>query len=348
MLLSALPLEVSMRAIEFYQMPKLKRIAGDAALTWVQIAAPVTIAVAAAVLMPDLQPVAKAALAMTGVCGSALTALSLNRLSRAIKLQQDLELKAHQQRDDFLSVLLHNMKGPLIGATHTLEAIAAGLFGEIKPEVLRTLDIVKRSNQELLRLSESLVGIYRLENEDKEMVSDRMDLNRLISRVYQEMEGRAIAARVTLRTIITGNLPNARGDSESLAEVLTILVDNAVNHSRQDSVVEIRAKVEDRQVIVEVADSGRGMSQDEVDCLFKTFWQGTKERPYAAKIGLSLYYAFRLVQASGGRLTCESNVGEGTTFSVTLPLSSPTIAMFPTPVVEEACTVSRKVDAGGA
>jgi signal transduction histidine kinase len=329
-------------------MPKFKRIAGDAALFWVQTASPVTIATAAALFLPDLAPIARAALAITGICGSALTALSLNRLSRAIKLQQDLELKAHQQRDDFLSVLQHNMKGPLIGATHTLEAMAAGMFGEIRPEVLRTLDIVKRSNQELLRLSESLVGIYRLENDDKELCADRMDVDRLISRVYQEMEGRATAARVSLRTIIAGNLPNARGDSESLAEVLTILVDNAVNQSRQDSVVEIRAKAENRQLVVEVADSGRGMSREEVECLFKTFWQGTKERPYAAKIGLSLYYAFRLVQANGGKLACESNLGEGTTFSVTLPLSGPTITMFPTPVVEEGCAVSQKVDAGGA
>jgi signal transduction histidine kinase len=122
------------------------------------------------------------------------------------------------------------------------------------------------------------------------------------------------------RSEIAGTLPEIQADPDRLAQVLGNLLSNAIKYTSAGT-ISIQARVEGGQVVIVVADTGIGIAPAEQARIFEPFYRSDRDRRFPQGMGLGLSIARDLVEAHGGRLTVESTPGQGSRFSVWLPLA---------------------------
>ena len=125
--------------------------------------------------------------------------------------------------------------------------------------------------------------------------------------------------RITLD--IPANLPSVDADVDRLERIILNLLTNALKYSPPASSVLLRAQHHDDTVVVLMTDNGPGIAPEDLPHLFERYYRG-KSGPRAEGVGLGLYITKNLVDAHGGRIWVESEVGKGSTFAFTLPLAS--------------------------
>ena len=133
------------------------------------------------------------------------------------------------------------------------------------------------------------------------------------------------AKLLTSRSTVLCNPPAADvrvvGDRDALKQVLLILLDNALVHTSQDTTVELTTAQEDDRVAISVRDTGPGIPPDVLPHIFERFYRGEVSRS-GVSTGLGLAIAKELIEAQGGAISVESQIGEGSVFTVTLPRAS--------------------------
>ena len=110
-------------------------------------------------------------------------------------------------------------------------------------------------------------------------------------------------------------------DPDRMAQVLGNLVSNALRHTPQGGRVELCASAGSGHVDLRVEDNGAGISPDDIPNIFNRFYRGSKSRPHNGEAGLGLTIAKSLVEAQGGTISVQSELGVGTTFTIRFPLT---------------------------
>ena len=116
-----------------------------------------------------------------------------------------------------------------------------------------------------------------------------------------------------------GNLPMVKGDPQRLKQVLINLASNAIKYNREGGQVSICVDVEDSHLRVQVKDTGRGIAADALPHLFEKFYRVPDAEGWAQGTGLGLSIVKQLIEAHGGQIEVESQVGVGTTMTIRLP-----------------------------
>jgi two-component system phosphate regulon sensor histidine kinase PhoR len=165
---------------------------------------------------------------------------------------------------------------------------------------------------ELLDLSKAESGNLKLETR---AVRPCQPINNARDRLALQAE----KAGVMLRVDCPGDLPAVRADAVRLEQVLMNLVHNAIKFSKPGGEIFIRAKTEDAYMRYEVQDQGSGIAEEDLPHVFERFYKVDKSRT-GEGTGLGLAVAKHLVEAQGGHITAVSALGEGSTFSFTIPL----------------------------
>jgi two-component system sensor histidine kinase ResE len=126
-------------------------------------------------------------------------------------------------------------------------------------------------------------------------------------------------------TVEAADLPPLTGDGDRLAQVLSNLVDNALKHTPDGGSITLRAAQTDSGVLVDVADTGAGIPPEAIPCIFDRFYQADPSRQGGDRhgAGLGLAIVKEIVTAHGGTISVRSTLGEGSTFTVALPLAKP-------------------------
>jgi signal transduction histidine kinase len=130
-------------------------------------------------------------------------------------------------------------------------------------------------------------------------------------------------AELTLQAEVAAHLPPVNGSYGYVRRVLDNLLDNAVKFTPAGGTITVRVRREGDQVVLEVSDTGVGIPSDQLDRIFERFYQvnGSIWRRYGG-VGLGLSLVKEIVETYGGRVTVESQVGEGSTFTVRLPVAA--------------------------
>jgi two-component system sensor histidine kinase KdpD len=177
------------------------------------------------------------------------------------------------------------------------------------------------NTRRLSEFVENLLQFARIESDELHLDRTPFDLAGLVRRTVGEFQ--ANEPERTFVVDVADDLPAVLGDESRQWQVLVNLVSNAVKYSPPDAPVEVRAAVVGDEVEVSVADRGAGIAPDELSRLFGKFSRvgsaGTGKK--AMGTGLGLYICRSLVEAHGGTIRVESTVGEGTTFTYTVPLA---------------------------
>ncbi len=231
-----------------------------------------------------------------------------------ITAQQELQ----EQRDDILRSISHDLRGPLtaiLGQAQLLEKLAP--MSEPRQPLERGIQAILMAGRRMNAMIQDLVDVMRLEN--GQLALHRQPVNvpdfvaELLERSMQTMPVRR--ARVE----ITDELPFANADPVCLERILTNLLSNAFKYSNPDTPVLLRAEADDEEMTISVADHGPGIGPEDLPRIFERYYR-VKTAQRAEGVGLGLFIAKGLVEAHGGRIWVESEVGKGSRFCFTLPV----------------------------
>ncbi|MCL1466589.1 hybrid sensor histidine kinase/response regulator [Argonema galeatum] len=251
---------------------------------------------------------------------------SLLRLKHSIDERDQIA----RQREDFVSRLTHDLRTPLIAADRMLSLMQQGALGELSPTMNETLDIMARSNKNLLAMANTLLEVYRYEAGRKNLNFSPVDLQALLQEIVKELTPLAAQKNLSLKLNEDENAkgdPGARNvvecDRLELHRVFTNLVGNAIKFTDTGSVNVSLNNTKSAgnpgipQVIVEVEDTGPGISSEEQTILFERFRQGKHKHSGS---GLGLHLSRRIVETHHGTIEVKSEVGKGSLFIVRIPV----------------------------
>ncbi len=233
------------------------------------------------------------------------------------KARQEAE-QASRAKSAFLATMSHEIRTPMNGVLGTARLL--------KDEGLNSqqayyVDIINRSGKTLLAILNDVLDYSKIEAGHLEIRPIDFNLHYMVDDVNQLMQGRAKEKDLELSCLIESDIkPFWLGDVTRISQVLTNLVGNAIKFT-DSGYVDIYVSLEDdNYVTFEVSDSGIGISEKEMETLFDAFTQAEGGLSTKGGTGLGLAISKRIVEAMGGALGVESEVGHGSRFWFTLPL----------------------------
>ena len=257
-----------------------------------------------------------------------LTALAARYAQRLVRAEDDEALagppdSSERAKAEFLNVMSHEFRTPLSLIMGHAGMMREGLLGEINEEQRSSLDRVMESSNNLLAMVLSILQASMIESGGIQMVARDFVLHRL----FDELRAAYRAQDSDQRKIVWYCSPDQemlRSDPERLKEILRHLIDNAVKFTARGRIV-ISAEKLDRPCAIRftVADTGVGISPEALPVIFEKFRQSDSSgtRSFSGA-GLGLYIAKRYSQLLGGDLTVTSELGKGSTFTLTLPFGA--------------------------
>ncbi len=234
------------------------------------------------------------------------------------------QVRASQQSmRDFVANVSHELKTPLTSIQGFAQAILDGTAREPEDQ-RRAAQVIYAESDRLRRLVEDLLDLARMEAGQVEFRRLPVDLTVLVRGVLERLRLRAEEKGVELVNGLD-SLPLVIGDGDRLAQVFTNLVDNAIQHTPPGGQVRVRGWSQAGWVAVAVEDTGPGIPPEDLSRIFERFYQVDKARPGGGRrgVGLGLAISREIVQAHGGRLAAQSEMGQGSRFTVQLPITRP-------------------------
>jgi len=244
----------------------------------------------------------------------ALANLGAVALERAELLEEE---KKHFLR--FLSIAAHDLKAPLSAIQSFLYTILDGFAGELNEKQRHMMQRASQRINELLNLISNLLDIPRIETGQLVHEMKEISLAEVIDSFVVESSSLAEHKGLIFSVHVPSDLSCVYGAPARLKQVITNLLNNAINYTDEGEVV-MRVMETDSEILVEVADTGCGISPDDMPRLFEDFFRGSNSGSKGAGLGLSI--SRRIVEAHGGKMWAESpcaETGKGSKFRFTLP-----------------------------
>ncbi|MET1036428.1 MAG: ATP-binding protein [Arthrobacter sp.] len=222
-------------------------------------------------------------------------------------------LEALSAKDDFLANVNHELRTPLTSIVGYLEM--AQDDPQVTPSLARCVSVARRNAERLLGLVGDMLdaAVGKLD-----VTAEPVDFAEIVDACVRAQSVRAERSGLELTARVDGPLKMA-GDARRLGQVVDNLISNALKYTKRGGTVTVTAGSEGGNAVLEVSDTGIGMSEDELERAFTRFFRTASVRNSAiAGAGLGLAIAKDLVEAHGGAIVARSTLGEGTTFRVTL------------------------------
>jgi signal transduction histidine kinase len=240
------------------------------------------------------------------------------------RLYREAKLAA-QARDDMMTVVSHDLGNPLsairIGTSLLLRSLPADGGDEATAAPRRQAEFIRQSAIQMESLVNDLLDVKRLEAGTLAVDLKPLDLCGVMADVMEVFAPIADDRGISLDWSCPPGIPAVRGDHKRLVQVLSNLLSNALKFTDAGAVT-VSARAAQDLALVSVADTGPGIPAEHLPHVFDRFWQARREGRKG--LGLGLAIARGVVEAHGGRIWVESDVGSGSTFIFTLPASRTT------------------------
>ncbi len=228
--------------------------------------------------------------------------------------------RLERARQDFVANVSHEFRTPLTAIRGFSETLLNGAI-EDKQNSRRFLNIICDHAERLTRLTEDLLKLSQIEAGRLDLKRGPVSISSLINSCLETVRLKAEEKHLTVESYCAPDLPTVSGDALALQQVLQNLLDNAVRYTPAGGRISIRGEVADSQVVVSVSDTGPGIPQSEQGRVFERFYRIDAARSReAGGTGLGLSIAKHLAEAHGGRIELKSEVGQGSTFFILLPV----------------------------
>jgi PAS domain S-box-containing protein len=233
------------------------------------------------------------------------------------RMQEELR-RANESKDEFLGLVSHELRTPITtiyGGARLLQS-----RGELLPEERKegVLADIEAESERLYRLVEDLLALARLELGASAALHP-ISLTRVAEKLLADFARRRPGREI--ESDIPADLPPIEGEETYVQQVLRNLLSNADKYSPQDALIEVRARAEEDEVVVEVLDRGPGIEAQELERIFERFYRSEKTARQASGLGIGLTVCQRLIEAQNGRLWGEAREGGGLRMAFAVPVA---------------------------
>ncbi|HJQ55571.1 MAG TPA: ATP-binding protein, partial [Vineibacter sp.] len=229
--------------------------------------------------------------------------------------------RAERMRADFVANASHELRTPLASLVGFVETLRGPARDD--PEAQdRFLAIMGEQTGRMRRLVEDLLSLSRIEQREHEPPTGRVDVGPLLKSLVEMLEMKARPRDVVVNLDVAADLPVVTGDRDELAMAFQNLIDNAIKYTRPGTTVTIAALPADDGVQLIVRDQGEGIAAEHLPRLTERFYRvDTARSRQMGGTGLGLAIVKHVLNRHRGRLAVDSVVGDGSTFTVTVPTS---------------------------
>ncbi len=227
--------------------------------------------------------------------------------------------EAGRQRAEFVSAVSHEMKTPLTGIKAYVELLADG---DVTDQALREefLGVINSQADRLQRLIENLLNLARIESGVVKVNKEPASLNELLKDALDVLRPAAEQKQIELRADLSPMYLGALVDRDQMSQAAINLLSNAIKYTPEGGTVTLRSRTLDDRVQFDVEDTGVGISAEDCHRVFQKFYRVKSHSGMAPGSGLGLALVKSIVEeVHGGSLTLRSEVGRGSTFTITLP-----------------------------
>jgi signal transduction histidine kinase len=229
---------------------------------------------------------------------------------------------ASQHKSEFLANMSHELRTPLNAIIGFSEVLSERMFGELNEKQEEYLKDIHASGTHLLSLINDILDLSKIEAGRMELELTDFDLPTALDNALMLVRERACRRNITLRTSVDQRLGDVRADARKIKQVVLNLLSNAIKFTPEGGRIEVAALPKDGFVEVSVSDTGIGIAPTDQEAVFEEFRQvGTAEKK-AEGTGLGLTLCRKFVELHGGSISVTSQLGVGSTFTFTLPLSA--------------------------
>ena len=249
----------------------------------------------------------------------------LGDLARSFDTMTTRLLELDRLKAEFVSVASHEIKTPLSVIRGYVTLLADGIYGPVNERQKTTLEAVNAQTDRLTRLVHRLLDVSRFEAGGGRLELREIDLGAFFRELTSGFQVLAGQNGIEFPVRLADDLPiRICGDEDRLNEVLGNLLSNAFKFTSKGGTIRVEAQRCDGGICVEVEDTGVGIPPDQLPRIFEKFYQVDNDaQPRSVGSGLGLAISREIVEAHGGTITAESQVGRGTRFSVFLPERPP-------------------------
>jgi signal transduction histidine kinase len=234
---------------------------------------------------------------------------------QAAELEEATKLQA-----DFTAMIAHDLRAPISTVLNTAELMEDGVFGPVSDEQQEWLGRMQSTCRSVVDIVSDFLDISKIEAGRLDLIKKRIDLYKLIQGSLKSYMPMATVKKISMTTVLEPGLPEISADERRLEQVLSNLITNAIKFTAAGGAVEIGARRRDGDIRFWVKDTGEGIPPDELGDLFEKYHQSTSGKTSRSKgTGLGLVICKKIAEAHGGRISVESRVGEGSTFSMEIP-----------------------------
>lgn len=226
------------------------------------------------------------------------------------------QVELEKIKEDFVATLTHDLKVPIIAEANMLELLLEGNFGRLNENQFKVLNSMKKSNQGLLDLVQTLLLSYKIENSEMFFDFQEFDLHELFNEVIEETTA-SFEGKANLE-LLSHTKTKLYADRLQIKRVLKNIIDNAVLHSNSQKPINIKYVKRNGIIKITVTDFGKGIPAENIDKLFDKFFS-TAQKFRKAGTGLGLYLSKQIVEAHNGKISVKSVENVETEFCIELP-----------------------------
>jgi PAS domain S-box-containing protein len=274
------------------------------------------------------------------------------RLTGAVEIIRDISsLKAlEQEREDFVSMLSHDLKSPLTAIVGSIDLVREGRLGPLTPQQREYLDAAVESSNEAVEMINTLLDVHKFEAGKMTLLFRDQSLNEVVSRRLTSLEPLARRENLSLESRLEAKVPSLQLDGRSVARVLGNLIGNAVKFTPSGGTIEVattlledpsiwqkrlpvglypESKLPKRgaYVALTVRDTGVGIAPQDLAAIFDRFVQARNRKlGKTSGTGLGLTFCRKVMDAHGGFIWAESSGSKGSTFSLLFPVRHDTVS----------------------
>ncbi|MFL5344951.1 MAG: sensor histidine kinase [Hyalangium sp.] len=231
------------------------------------------------------------------------------------------EAKLSRLKTDFISLVSHELRTPLTSIRMFIETLALGRLKD-PAQTQEVLQLLTRETERLSTLIERVLDWARIESGRKEYHLELMDVTQVVEAAVAAFRAQRLDSGVELKVEVPENLPRVEVDLHAVAGALLNLLQNAYKYSGQDKHISLSVHADGKWVDLSVQDNGVGIAPRERKRIFERFYRVDNLLTRKTEgSGLGLAIAKRIIEAHGGRIGVQSELGKGSRFTIQLPVS---------------------------
>jgi len=249
----------------------------------------------------------------------------------AVAILRDVTLihQVERTKENFITTLSHELRTPLTALKGYIELLLSGVGGPLAEEQQNFVQVIRRNADRMVDLVNSFIFVAQMQEGRAAPTHGHADLRQIINQVARENGPAAQEGQITLQTDLAGEGLVIQADPVQLHLVIEKLLNNGIKYTPAGGEVTIAAKIEppaglaeERYAVVSVRDSGIGIPPEQQSRIFEQFFrsEGRPSDVVSGGMGIGLSIVKTLVEAHGGRVWVESDVGQGSSFSFIIPV----------------------------